>query len=80
MKKDGGYAFPQKTISHHRSTKEGIEPVYETTGGLSVRDYFAGQALSGLSVPPIRVNDIDWIANMSYRLADAMLAEREKEQ
>jgi len=41
MKKDGGYAFPQQTISLYHTTKDGIEPVYETIGGMTQRDYIA---------------------------------------
>jgi len=46
--------------------------------GMSLRDYFARQALTGLIVPGIRINDIEYAAHISYLVADAMLAEREK--
>ena len=48
------------------------------TRGLSLRDYFAAKAVAALSV------DMDWsddtvsaTVNMAYRVADAMLAERD---
>jgi len=70
MINNGGSAFPL-------IVDRGVDSqVWE---GISVRDYFAGQALSGLSVPTVRFNDIGYIAHMSYLIADAMLAEREKE-
>ena len=42
---------------------------------MSLRDWFAGQALAGL-VPAIR--DYEQAAEIVYRYADAMLAERER--
>ena len=63
-KKDDRPDFP--VVSHHE--------VYTT--GMTLRDYFAGQALMGM----VQVfNDIDeeQIAELAYLQADAMLAERE---
>lgn len=59
------------------------------TGGLTLRDYFAGQALSTMQIPdageyPESDKDKDmkqlaqWQAEAAYLTADAMLAEREK--
>jgi uncharacterized protein YodC (DUF2158 family) len=61
--KDGGPAFPHQGYSHQ---------------GLSIRDWFAGQALAGLIVVHPQVNGLDALAVDAYRIADAMLAEREK--
>lgn len=61
-------------------------------GGMSLRDYFAGQALAGimannevdnLGLPasvygPPAGTWVDKAAQMAYALANAMLAEREK--
>jgi len=44
-------------------------------GSLTVRDYFAGQAISGLA-PDTQSGQA--LAEWAYELADAMLAEREK--
>jgi hypothetical protein len=51
--------------------------------GMTLRDYFAGQALAALCASPflkLDKGEIRWeeVAKQSYRYADAMLAEREK--
>ena len=64
---DGGQAFPISDASG---------PIQS---GLTMRDYFAGQALSGLSaVGNVELYDTayDRIAVEAYRFADAMLAAR----
>lgn len=48
---------------------------YQT--GMSLRDYFAGQALAGLLANP-HMNSI--VVQDAYVHADAMLVQREKEQ
>ncbi len=48
-----------------------------TVPGMTLRDYFAGQALAGLAVMPEGMG-ISTLANVSYKIADAMLAERAK--
>jgi hypothetical protein len=47
--------------------------------GMTLRDWFAGQALAGnlASVPPDADPDAEAMARFSYRVADAMLAARE---
>ena len=67
--KDGGPAFPY-------GTKNVTERFSE---GMSLRDYFAGQALAGLlaHLPgDSRRVAVGW----AYRLADAMLVERERKE
>jgi hypothetical protein len=69
-KETGGAAFP--------STQDQWERGME---GMTLRDWFAGQALSGL-LAKYNLNapsDQNTLAQMSYELADAMLAERSKE-
>lgn len=70
---DGGPAFPQNWEEGDRA--QFINP------GMSLRDWFAGQALAGL-VPvgnPMTVNNRPVaIEQAAYILADAMLAERAK--
>ena len=48
--------------------------------GMSLRDYFAGQALAGLIACPNTSGGEKDFARNAYKLADAMLAEREKER
>jgi hypothetical protein len=45
--------------------------------GMSLRDYFAGQALAGMAG---RLSDASNVAAGAYRFADAMLAAREEDQ
>ena len=61
---DGGPAFPQ--------------PIVRPSGnihGMSLRDYFAGQALEGRGYDGWRAQDI---AEMAYEIADTMLRARSK--
>jgi hypothetical protein len=69
--KDGGPAFPQVGPS-----------IYETIDGMSLRDWFAGQAMVGIiktaDGATIRNWAIEKMAVDCYELADAMLRERAK--
>ena len=75
-KKDGGQAFPH-------DYKDGHWPEH----GMSLRDWFAGQALAGLYSSSAKVmqpemdgiKGIQFVASVAYQIADAMLAERERE-
>ena len=78
--KDGGSAFPEMQWEYTRHGCDGAG--HYTTGGMSLRDYFAGQALVGLTANYIRqpeniTNKI--VAEECYKFADALLAEREKD-
>jgi hypothetical protein len=61
--KDGGPAFPM----HPNSWEY----------GMTLRDWFASQALAGLLRDGIDVFDINVTANDAYKMADAMLRARE---
>lgn len=77
MKGDGGPAFPTDSPRVYNS-------------GMTLRDYFAGQALVGFMLSQIVVvlsgHDIDEktadkdAAEVCYNVADAMLAEREAKE
>ncbi len=65
---EGGPAFP-------------VSAGGETYRGMSLRDLFAGQALSGLIAPAERPHPmtIDDVARACFDYADAMLRARERE-
>lgn len=48
--------------------------------GMSLRDYFAGQALAGMQTDGFTTPLMPSIAKRAYVIADAMLAERQKER
>jgi hypothetical protein len=68
--KDGGPAFPTRSIN--------------VTKGMSLRDYFAGQALAGtMARDDVKANSEEvmpelqqFLAKHCYAMADAMLAAR----
>lgn len=66
---DGGRAFPSNRAAQF---------------GMSLRDYFAGQALAGIManaklIEVLAASKQD-PASCAYEMADAMLAERQKER
>jgi hypothetical protein len=85
---DGGPAFPVITPD-----TEGYANV-PISGGMTLRDYFAGQALNSLTVTalaneksdrgvwsPESMTLVSWedrVAEVSYKLADAMLSRRQR--
>ena len=68
---DGGSAFPLINDHTHPTT---------INNGMTLRDYFAGQALAGILVSPnlthLSINDI---ADRAFLVAEAMLDERMEE-
>ena len=71
--KDGGPAFPTIKSTYHAF---GIKTEIQLPG-LSLRDWFAGESLKGMSNSSVS-GDGSKIARRAYEIADAMLAEREK--
>lgn len=76
---DGGPAFPETSYYDDR-------PV-GSSGGMTLRDYFAGQAIIGClddarqPAEPEHLNRelwFQWVAEAAYELADAMLEARRK--
>lgn len=63
---DGGPAFPMYFGSGDRGNN----------GGMTLRDYFAGQALAGLARGVGLDLERHDLAQRAYNIADAMLAER----
>lgn len=68
---DGGPAFPMQYS--HGPEQIGTEP------GMTLRDYFAGQALAGYLAAGLTKDPKPWdAAKVAYGYADAMIAERAK--
>ena len=65
MKETGGYAFATASNEGYQS-------------GMTLRDYFAGQALAGICAARGEGTH-EFLAEWAYGIAEAMLAEREKE-
>jgi hypothetical protein len=63
-------AFPGKVVIGIK----GDEWVYTHSPGMTLRDWFAGQALAGIACDETP----ETAAEAAYRFADAMLAERSK--
>lgn len=86
MKKrsDGGAAFPQfDVVAGERDGHGDVIDAYTTaTGGMSLRDWFAGQIASGMAAysgtSGVSYGPGD-IAGRSYEIADAMLKARARE-
>lgn len=78
MKDNGGMAFPCSLIDYGSGP---TAPDSYGLGGMSLRDYFAGQAIEGLlgKYSLNKPEDQETITRMAYQLSDAMLAERNKE-
>ena len=88
---DGGPAFPMPIASYNATGQPNQDSVayaaevYPGGQGMSLRDWFAGQALAGLlaqgarRAETCRPAEREWYASTSYFIADAMLAQREKE-
>ena len=74
-RQDGGPAFPTLTPDY---SKNGY-PIPREADGMSLRDWFAGQALIGYLTNPNYEDSADAnFAKWSYATADALIAEREK--
>jgi len=70
MKNDGGSAFPD----HIDESAMHITDI----PGMTLRDWFAGQALMGMNANPNCSGAFTLFAEEAYKYADAMIAEREK--
>ena len=82
--KDGGPAFPgpQPILLLDPATMHGVEKIEVHMNGMSLRDWFAGQALVGLCAAghAIKINGRDTLHEVTaFMLADAMLAQRAKD-
>ncbi|MBU3720543.1 MAG: hypothetical protein FGM22_07255 [Burkholderiaceae bacterium] len=75
---DGGTVATIVTRSEAAIVDAGGKPVHVTTfmheGGLTVRQYLAGQAMQGLLADHQLFGDTDSFVRRSYEIADAMIA------
>jgi hypothetical protein len=62
--KNAGFVFPSAGFS----------------SGMTLRDYFAVQALAGIMAGNYTSNSLKWVPGEAYALADAMLAARERKE
>jgi hypothetical protein len=69
---DGGAAFARAASPVNTSDY--------ANAGMSLRDYFAAQVVTGMAAGSSWPRDPDapWMARIAYKAADAMLAERAK--
>lgn len=76
VKNDGGPAFPVDGTFQDERGEDFYQP------GMSLRDWFAGMVLAGHWVgrfpDDINTPTVERMAEACYKLADAMLKEREK--
>jgi len=73
---DGGPAFsswPYKPWKHEPSINE-----MNYYSGMTLRDWFAGQALSGLLACPKTSGTYDGFVTDAYKYADSMISQRNK--
>ena len=74
---DGGPAFPHLDLYAGAGNSQPTPTQYN---GMSLRDWFAGQALAGMIACPNTNGGGKDFAVYAYKYADAMLAERQKER
>ena len=78
---DGGPAFPTRVFRDVScSNKYGesiVKGVLIDKGGMSLRDWFAGQALAGI-IARYSTDNAESDARVAYQYADAMLKLRDK--
>lgn len=69
---NGGPAFPNQGIRE--------DSPFAWMSGMSLRDWFAGQALSGLVVAPDTYGENEKLARVAYMMADEMLKVRNSKE
>lgn len=75
---DGGPAFPEIDKSYRDCNGTAVEiRDYKVTGGMSLRDWFAGKAMQAyVTSPAWEGAKRDSIAKWAYNMADEMLKAR----
>jgi hypothetical protein len=85
-RKDGGPAFPGRIALPKSFSRDGVPTeFFDFAPGMSLRDYFAGQALAGwIAASPgsilgnVPEDTTHHVARQCLKFADAMIAERSK--
>lgn len=75
--RDGGPAFPAVIPLEYSEQQGKSYPNYESAG-MTLRDYFAAAAITGLIAQSDKAGRADEFARQAYVVADAMLEERAK--
>ncbi len=77
--KDGGPAFPHERV--FSDSPNDLHHKYIMMSGMSLRDYFAAAALQSILSNPVFAKIPETtVAASSYEYADAMIAERSKNE
>ena len=82
---DGGPAYPSQSFGLRQDSEQPYLEPYTFDSGMSLRDYFAGLALTGLIAMPWHpemgwapgIDTNEKLAKRAYQIADAMIAARE---
>ena len=73
---DGGPAFPRPSGKARDGNGNSFWPPGHP--GMTLRDWFAGQALAGMfDFKTAETEEDDWLARIAYGIADAMIAGRD---
>lgn len=75
----GGLAFPQPMAATPTGEMYCAVEKHPDFGGMTLRDYFAAKAMQGILANPNKDYFVGHLVGEAYIIADAMLAEREKE-
>jgi len=78
LQNDGGAAFPHEAVKWNSDAGIYVKDCENHHPGMTLRDYFAGQAVSGLYADAKYTGSHVEAAKCCYDLADAMLAERDR--
>ncbi len=73
--KDGGPAFPQNP-----EARCSTQYVRDHDEGMTLRDWFAGQALVGLLAGQLKTDEVKVIVDDAFIVADEMLKARENKE
>lgn len=73
---NGGRAFPVDSVVE-RDEEGRMHGFQVSSGGMTLRDYFAAKFMQGVCANPDKLYDDEPLAKEAYAMADAMLRARE---